>query len=120
MNAEATINTSLRIGSAVALLAMCGCASIESAEPVSTHRGETSAVQRAGPVGDAGSQEGSMAYASGVRSGTELAELTERTAAAPTEDAADAAGESRTVSDRRLTLRQKRIFVLGLAAREKN
>ena len=112
------MNTSLRIAGAVALLAVCGCASIESAEPVSAHRSDSGPVELAEPAASAGLDEASTADASRAHSGTELAERTERTAAAPTEDAADAAGERRTVSGRRLTPRQKRIFVLGLAARE--
>jgi hypothetical protein len=119
MNAEATMDTNLRLGSAVVLLAMCGCASIEPAQPVSAHRDDTGAVQLSEPAGGSRLVEAPIADPSGIRFGTELAEFTESTAAALAGSAADAAGESRTVSGRRLTPRQKRIFVLGLAAQEK-
>ncbi|MHC4231950.1 MAG: hypothetical protein ACYSO7_03815 [Planctomycetota bacterium] len=46
---------------------------------------------------------------------------TEKPAAVPTEDVVDVVGDQRrTVPNRRLTLRQRRIFVLGIGASEKN
>lgn len=92
------MNADLRTHTAIALLAMCGCASAEPAEPVSSHRDDTSAVPLAEPDGGAGLDEAAIAHTSGARS---------------------AAGERPAASGRRLTLRQKRIFVLGLAAQEK-
>jgi len=100
------MNADLRTCTAIALLAMCGSALAEPVEPVSAHRGDTSVVQLAEPDSGAGLHEAAMADASGVRS------------AASAENAAPAAGERRAASGRRLTLRQKRLFVLGLAAQE--
>lgn len=113
------MNADLRTCTAIALFAMCECASTEPAEPVSAHRDDTSAVQLAEPDGGAGLHETAMADASGARSATDLARLAGNAATASAEDAAPAAGERRAASGRRLTLQQKRIFVLGLAAQEK-
>jgi hypothetical protein len=107
------MNADLRTYTAIALLAMCGCA---SAEPVSAYRYDTSAVQLAESDTGAGLHEAAMADTSGVRSAT--ASHAGNVATASAEDAAPAAGERRAPSGQRPTLRQKRIFVLGLAAQE--
>ena len=101
------MNADLRTYTAIALLMMCGCALAEPVEPVSADRNGKSAVPLAKPD------------ASGSRSATDLAKRAGYAATASAEDAAPAAGERRAESGRRLTLREKRIFVLGLAAQEK-
>ena len=108
-----------RLSGAVALLALSGCVSIEPPEPAIAHRSDPGVIEVPGPAGGTDSDEASMAVASDVRSAVEPVEPGRRAAAASAEGAADAAGERRAVRDRRLTLRQKRIFVLGLAAQEK-
>jgi hypothetical protein len=122
MHAETTIDTVLRIGAPVAMLAICGCAStgfVEPVtEPVSAHRSDMGAIELPEPAGDAGLVP-STADPTADRSRSVSTVLPERTVVAPVEDAAEAAGASRPASGRRLATREKRIFVLGLAAREK-
>ncbi|MHC5003507.1 MAG: hypothetical protein ACYTJ0_10320 [Planctomycetota bacterium] len=108
------MDTISRLGSTAALLAACGCASIEPAEPASVHLDQTSIARLAEPAGGAGPGEAPSAATFAARAETTLPDPAERTAAAPVGEA----GGRRTASGRRLTTRQKRIFVLGLAAQE--
>lgn len=112
------MNADLRTCTAIALLVMCASASTEPAQPASTHRDGTSAAQLAELAEGTGLHEAAVADASGAGSETNLARLAGNAATASAEDSAPAAGERRAVSGRRLTLRQKRIFVLGLTAQE--
>ncbi|MHC4929066.1 MAG: hypothetical protein ACYSOX_06245 [Planctomycetota bacterium] len=114
------MDISLKIICVVVLLATFGCASIESVETASVLRGDTT-VQPAEPTAGAVSDVSSIAHDSVVGYEAEVVMPTEKPAAVPTEDVVDVVGDQRrTVPNRRLTLRQRRIFVLGIGASEKN
>jgi len=110
------MNADLRFCTAIALLAMCGCASTGAAEPVRSHRDATNALPLAEPDGGGGLHGAAMADASGARSATDVARPAGNAVTESAEDITPVAGERRAASGRHLSLRQKRIFVLGLAA----
>jgi hypothetical protein len=114
------MDTRLRIICAIVLLTTCGCTSIESAEPVRAPRDDTT-VQPTEPAEGAGTDVVSVADDSVVGNEAEVVMPIEKPAAVQTEELVDTAcDQRRTVPSRRLTLRQKRIFVLGIGASEQN
>ena len=109
------MNVDLRIFTAISLLVMFGCASAES---VNTHRDSTRVLPVAEPDGGAELREAAKGDASGAQSPVKLARVARKTSTASAEHVAPGAGERRATSGRRLTLRQKRLFVLGLTTQE--
>ena len=117
--AEMDLNANLKICTAIALLATCGCLGAEPADQVWASRNEAGTRQPAEPQRGGGIDDAPVADAGVAGDAKGRARVAEVKATDSTRDATPRAGKGHEESDRRLTQRQKRIFVLGLAAKEK-